>query len=368
MIAADARETDIRDFLQRAGWGHAVREPLPGDASTRRYERLRDGTAIAMLMDAPGKGEDPPCPPDADERLRRALGWNATSRLAASRVDAFAAIARHLKSLGLSAPDILALDAARGLAIVEDLGPALFATELARGSASETTLYAAAGALLGAVQSAPVPATLPADEAGAEWPILPFDRLAIEANTDLFFEWWPRYLGKPAPSDADSARWAEARDALTADILSQPQALTLRDYHAENLIWLPDRAGLARVGLLDFQDAVIGPAAWDMSMLLHDARRDVSPDGHNAAVQTYLDATGRTEADFNRDLAASGLANTLRILGIFARLVHRDGKPRYERFMPREWGHLARILETPGLGQYSHMVDMVVPDWRERTA
>ena len=363
-----ARDAEIRAFLARHAWGDAARTPLAEDASTRRYERLvRDGET-GMLMDAPGRGEDPPCPPDADAETRRQLGWNATSRLAASRVDAFVALARHLKALGLSAPAIIAAEPDRGLAIVEDLGAGLVADTLAREGALEPELYGLTGSLLAHVQETPAPLTLPVDETGSDWPLLRLDDVALGANVDLFADWLPVFAGREAMSAAERAEWNARRDDLVAAISAQPHALTLRDVHAENLIWRPDREGLSRIGLLDFQDAVIGPRAWDLSMLLHDARRDVSEAAHEAALAAYLEASGQSDEPLRRDLAVAGLANTLRIIGIFARLVSRDGKTRYRSFMPREWGHLARILETPGLEAFAPMIEIGAPGWRRHAA
>ncbi len=363
-----ARDTEIRAFLARHGWGDAVRIPLAEDASTRRYERLRLGHQTAMLMDAPGRGEDPPCPPGADAETRRKLGWNATSRLAASRVDAFVALARHLTGLGLSAPAIIAAEPGIGLAIVEDLGQELVADILATHEALEPELYGLSGELIAHVQGHPVPDALPVSETGGHWPLLQFDELALGANIDLFADWLPVFAGRDAMGVAERGEWNDRRDELVAMIAEQPHGLTLRDVHAENLIWRPERRGLARIGLLDFQDAVLGPRAWDMSMLLHDARRDVSGIAHEAAIRAYLDASGTSDAAFRRDLALAGLANTLRIIGIFGRLVSRDGKDRYRAFMPREWGHLARILETPGLAPFAPMVEIGAPGWRRHAA
>src|SRR5215468_8620412 len=147
------------------------------------------------------------------------------------------------------------------------------------------------------------------------------------------------------------ARAGRRCDALIVKALGFPRAFTIRDYHAENLLWLPQRSGLRRVGLLDFQDAVRGWRAWDFAMLLHDARRDVSPAAGEAAISAYLDATGADEAEFRRELAVLGAINAMRILGIFSRLAGRDGKQRYLAFMPREWRHLAQTLKHPALAE-----------------
>jgi hypothetical protein len=141
------------------------------------------------------------------------------------------------------------------------------------------------------------------------------------------------------------------RDTLIAHALSFPRAFTLRDYHAENLLWLPARAAHAQVGLLDFQDAVQGWRGWDFTMLLHDARRDVGAEGRAAAIDAYLRAGDMREADFHEELAVLGALNVMRILGLFARLVVRDGKPRYAEFMPRMWAHLRGALAHSALGE-----------------
>lgn len=351
----------VEAVLAAAGFAGARRAPLAQDASTRSYERLvaPDGRQ-AMLMLAPPGAEDPPCPPDAGLQARRALGWNAVSRLAASRVEAFVALARHLNGHGFSAPRVLACDAAHGLAVLEDLGPSVFAARIAAGDDDEVALYAAAGETLAAVQDAPAPERLPGPD-GRDWPLLPFDALALSANADLFAEWAPHFAGAPAFDSGLWQAWGDLRDALVYRILGQPRAFTLRDYHSENLIWLPERSGVARVGLLDFQDAVMGFRAWDMAMLLHDARRDVSPAAQAAAKRAWLDRSGADAEALETELAVQGALNALRILGIFSRLIVRDGKTRYRAFVPREIGHLRRLLERPDLADLNRFVARSAP-------
>lgn len=347
--------------MSEAGFGGAARDPLAQDASTRAYERIAHNGATAILMKAPpgNEGANPPCPPDADEETRKALGWNALSRLAASRVEAFVAVGDHLSRHGFSAPKILAVDAEIGVAVIEDLGNDLYANVIAEGRADEVALYAAAGQTLAALHAIAPPASLPSPL--GPWPILDFDRIALRENADLFVEWTPQFLGKDAVCAQDRASWCAIRDDLIGEILTQPRAFTLRDYHAENVLWLPQRDGIARVGLLDFQDAVHGYRAWDFAMLLHDARRDVSPAAHTAAVRAYLDASGANEADFARELAIQGAINALRILGIFSRLVGRDGKQRYRDFMPREAGHLGAVMGHPRLKDLKNWVEKNAP-------
>lgn len=358
------RSEALTRLLEKTGFANAVRAPLAGDASTRRYERLSLPNRRAMLMDAPRSNESAPCPPGATPAERRALGWNAASRLAASRVEAFVAVAQHLRSLGLSAPEIYGADIDAGYAVIEDLGDSLYAAVIAEG-ADEVALYAEAARVLAAVHAAPIPAKL--DAPGGAWPLLEYDALALEVNADLFVEWLPQ-AADVRIDDGQRARWENIRDSLIVKALGFPRALTIRDYHAENLLWLPERTGLARVGLLDFQDAVRGWRAWDFSMLLHDARRDVSKQAHAAALRAYLDETGAGEADFERELAVLGALNTLRILGIFSRLAARDGKTRYLSFMPREWGHLARTLRHPALADARAFVEEVAAPYLEDAA
>lgn len=351
------RSSEIQEFLDKAGWGGAARTPLNADASTRRYERLRRKTETAMLMDAPPL-ESQPCPPTADEDERLRLGWNAVSRLAASRVEAFAAVAGHLANLGLSAPALLDYDTSRGLALLEDLGDDLFADVIRRGG-DEIALYTAAGDTLAAVHRARPPVVLP--YRGGEWPVLTYDHLALSANLDLFVEWMPQRDLAMRMSEQTRLRWDRVRENLIGKTEDYPRALILRDTHAENLLWLPHRGGLARVGLLDFQDAVVGWGEWDMSMLLHDARRDVSPEAREAASRAYLDGMGVTRAAYDERLAVLGAMNVMRIMGIFARLVTRDRKPRYDEFQPRLRGLLNDTLSHPALAEMRDFVTAVAP-------
>ncbi len=337
------REAARLAFLNAAGLADAVRERLPGDASTRLYERLHPATGgTLILMDQPPSLESQPCPPDATPEERAALGYNALTRLAAGRVDAFVCVAGWLRAQGLSAPEVIASDAARGFAVLEDLGDDLFARLLEDG-AEEAPLYNGATDVLLALHRAAPPNVLTAD--GCAWPMLAYDGVALSTYTDLFIEWFPKLIGAPAfEADARAewdALWAPAR--ALAD--GGASVFCHRDFHAENLIWLPDRVGAARVGLLDFQDAVRAHPAWDLSMLLHDARRDVAPEREAAVLARYLHA--RPELDRERfiaDFHTLGAINIVRILGLFARLVVRDRKPRYRAFMPRLWRYLDRCL------------------------
>ena len=355
-----SREELRLSFLQANGWDDAERKPLAGDASTRRYERLcrNSGSETLMFMDAPLQAEGIPCPVGADEAKRNELGWNAQSRLAASRVEAFVAIAKHLTNIGLSAPKILAFDLEHGFALLEDFGDAIFARVIERGE-DEPRLYAAAAKALAIVHQIPVPPSLPAGD--VEWPILEFDRLALSINADLFVDWMPTFDERIQISKEDRKNWENAKQGLIEEALSFPRAMIMRDYHAENLIWLPERAGPKKVGLLDFQDAVLGWGEWDFAMLLQDARRNVTSTAKEAAILSYLEETGGSREEFDKRLAVLGALNALRVAGVFGRLVKRDNKPKYNTFQPRQLELLAQNLHHPALADMHRVFQSIAP-------
>ena len=301
------REARLDGFLARSGWGDARRLPLAGDASNRRYLRLFRATGeTAVLMDAPAeRGED---------------------------VRPFLAIARHLAGIGLSAPAILAEDTGAGLLLLEDLGDGLF-TVLAADADREATLYTAAAGTLAALHRAAPPAGL-----------VRFTPRAMAELARLVFDWY----ALATPED-DAARLVLRLEEALAELAPEPTVLSLRDFHAGNLLWLPDRAGPARVGLLDFQDAVIAHPAYDLVSLLHDARRDLREETRAATIRHFLDLTGHAADPFMAAAAAVSAQRNLRILGVFARLAARDGKTGYLAFLPRVWRHLCRDLDHPAL-------------------
>jgi aminoglycoside/choline kinase family phosphotransferase len=354
------REAARRAFLDQAGLADARREPLAGDASTRAYERLhpRHGPSL-IFMDQPPALETRPCPPDASPAQRAALGYNALARLAAGRVDAFVACAAWLRGLGLSAPRVLASDPGAGFAVLEDLGDGLYARLIAAG-ADEAQLYDGAVDVLLRLHDETPPTVLEGD--GSVWPLLSYDAVALVTASDLFVEWLPRFNPAlrfdPGAVEAWRAIWAPIAARAEADAT----VFCHRDFHAENLLWLPTRVGAARTGLLDFQDAVRAHPAWDLSMLLHDARRDVSPGRETAVIARYLAARPELDADaFQADFQALGALNLARILGLFARLSARDGKRRYGALTPRLWRYLDRCLQGPAPPGLSAWLDRHVP-------
>ena len=355
------RETLRLDFLKAAGLADAVRAPLPGDASTRRYERLTPTTGpTLMLMDQAPAAESQPCDPRWTPEQRHAAGWNAVARLSAGRIEAFAAVAAHLKSLGLSAPEIRALDAANGLAVLEDFGDALFARVIEDG-ADETPLYLAAIEALAVLHDAGnPPQTLHGP--GGDWPLLTYDETALQGGADLFVEWLPKLDDRVRFDAVAIADWRAAWAPIVASGAAGASVMAHRDYHAENLIRLPERDGPARVGMIDFQDAVRAHPSWDLHSLLQDARRDVSPALEAEALDRYFALRPQVDrAAFMADYAGLAALNEARIIGIFARLIARDGKPRYRQFLPRMWRHLNANLDQPALALVARWFDRHVP-------
>lgn len=359
MRLSSDREGQKAEFLARHGLGDAQRVPLAGDASTRQYERLtRPGKASLIFMDQPPV-ESAPCPPEATPDQRRLAGYNAMARLAAGRVDAFVATAEWLRGQGFSAPEIVAHEAGEGLAVLEDLGDDLYA-RLIEGGTDETPLYEAAVDVLAQLHRATPPPVLEAQ--GAAWPLLTYDDLALRTGGEMFLEWWPKYAGLAPFSEDAVAEWEALWAPIRARGEAEARVFCHRDYHAENLLWLPLRKDVARVGLLDFQDAVRAHPAWDFSMLLHDARRDVSAERETAALERYLAQRDDLDREtFLADYRALGALNSARILFIFARQVAGYGRPRYEAFMPRTWRYLNRCLAAPELAPIKAWFDRHVP-------
>ncbi|HLI66132.1 MAG TPA: phosphotransferase [Caulobacteraceae bacterium] len=342
------REAEKAAFLTAHGVGDARRERLAGDASTRLYERLhRPNGATMIFMDQPPNAETEPCPPDATPDERRALGYNALARLAAGRVEAFIACAGYLKGRGFSAPEIIAADAPAGLAVLEDLGDDLFAQLIERGE-DEATFYDAAVDALVALHAEAPPERLVGPD--VDWPLLIYDDLALQTGGTMFLEWWPKYSGQPPFSAEAVAAWETLWAPIRARGVAGACVFCHRDYHPENLIWLPGRRSAARVGMLDFQDAVRAHPAWDVSMLMHSGRSDITPERERAVLDRYLAARPELEREaFLADYHALAALNCARILFIFARQVAAYGRPRYAAFMPRMWGFLDRCLAAPEL-------------------
>lgn len=335
-----ARMEALQQFLAAQGWGSAARRWLQGDASTRSYERLTRGGHQVLLMNAPPMPDGPP--------IRNGLSYSRIAHLAED-MRAFVAVAGFLRGAGLSAPEVLAHELAAGFLLIEDLGDEVYGGRIEAGTPMDAPYDAALDVLL-ALRERPVPTELPV-EGGAPYTVPAYDRPAMMIELDLLAEWfWPHVKGGPMPGEtraAYEAAWQAALDGLTG-----AQTLVLRDYHSPNLLWLPERAGAARAGLIDFQDAVLGPPAYDLASLLQDARVDVPPTREEALRALYMARAGFGPGEaqaFAADYALMGAQRACKILGIFVRLLRRDGKPGYLRHIPRVSGYLERNLQHPAL-------------------
>lgn len=353
---SSSREETIRAFLASAGWSAALRRPLAGDASTRRYERLDLNGHPAVLMDWP-------CGPDAPVVPGRA----AYSRIAHLAEDCrpFVAIGEHLRRLGLAAPEIYAADLDNGLLLLEDLGDHVYGALIERGSGPSgeelDELYRAGIETLLRLQSVPAPAALPVGD-GSEHAMPHFDDSVYRAELDVILDWYfPVVLqgeASPAMREDYHALWTSLRSLVDAGV----PTLFLRDYHSPNMLWLGERRGSARVGLIDYQDALIGNRAYDVVSFLQDARRDVPPERERAMLALYIDRAkselaGFDEEQFRASYATLGAERALRLIGLWPRLLKRDGKPQYMAHMPRTMDYLRRNLAHPALGDLSAWLD-----------
>ncbi|MCG8511950.1 MAG: phosphotransferase [Rhodospirillales bacterium] len=326
----DAREHGISDFLNGTGWAGAQRSPVAGDASFRRYHRLTRLGNTAILMDAPPPHEN---------------------------VGPFADLSAHLISLGFSAPRILAEDRERGLLLIEDFGDRTFARQLSEGS-DPRALYETAVDLLIALHRLPHRVAVPTG-------LAPYDDDALLAEAFLLTDWYlPSVLGRLTAPDIREEFAVLWRDAFS-HLRNQERCLVLRDYFAENLMLLDGRDGVAGCGLLDFQDALAGPGAYDLASLIEDARRDMDPELARHLISRYEDAFPSMDVDaFRRAFDILAAQRHTKVIGIFTRLCRRDGKSNYLVHVPRLWRLLEKKLENPALAPLKRWFDQHVPNDR----
>ena len=312
------------EFLASCGWGGAEILPLAGDASFRRYFRIVDGERSAVLMDAPPQHED---------------------------VRPFVAVAEWLAEKGLTAPDILARDIDRGLLLLGDFGDWRLREILDSDPSRERELYElATDVLVHLHRHEPMPG-------------LP--RHGLEQwleELKLFTDWYCPAVGLEVDGEAYRDAWTEVLSSVADDGLAP--VTVLRDYHAENVMLVKGREGVAHFGLLDFQDALSGHPAYDLASVLEDARRDVPEAIERVMLDRYVAVTGNGDT-FRRAYWALAAQRNTRILGVFTRLWKRDNKPHYTQFQPRMWGLLERDLAQPGLEPIREWFDAnVAPEFR----
>ena len=307
----------LDSFLDTAGWAGAQVETLPGDASFRRYFRIRRGEQTAMLMDAPPPNEDP---------------------------GPFLRAARWLDANGMRAPQILAEDAARGLVLLEDFGQARMRDYLDQWPDDEVAIYEGAVDALAQLHKLP------------PGPFLGYGMSEYLREARLFVEWYCA----GARLHVDGPGFVAAWESVLGELLprQRPGVTVLRDYHAENIMLL---GALERQGLLDFQDALVGHRAYDLVSLLQDARRDVAPELEARMFDRYVRAAGVDPETFLADYARLGAQRNTKIIGIFVRLWKRDGKPRYLDMIPRVWALLERDLAHPALGPVALWFEANIP-------
>ncbi len=313
-----AERRDRQDaFLQSRGIDPAAVTLLAGDASNRRYFRTPGG----VLMDAPPEREE---------------------------VGPFVRMARHLRGLGLSAPEVLAEDPQDGWLLLEDLGDALFSRVLADGAAPER-IYGSAVDMLAALARRPPPPWLGR-----------YGLALLHAEADLFLDWYLPAAGIE-PDPECRSEWRDAWTAALAPHLGTAPVLVLRDCHVDNLLWLPTRPSPADVGLLDFQDARAGHPAYDLASLLDDVRSPLAPTLAANLTERFLAATRMEAADFRAAFAALSAQRSSKILGIFTRLAARDGKTRYLAWLAEAWRLLELRIRHEGLDPVRQWFDRHVP-------
>jgi tRNA threonylcarbamoyl adenosine modification protein YjeE len=347
------RLVSIRHFLAAEGLADAQRTHVQGDASSRSYERVTHEGRKLILMNAPRRTDGPP--------VRGGLPYSAIAHLAED-VKPFVAMARALRERGLSAPQVHAADLNEGLLLLEDLG----AEGVVAGDppAPIEERYAAAVDVLVELHRQPAIATLPVAPS-VDHRLPPYDLDAFLIEAELLIDWYLPHRGTSVTGGARGEFDALWREALSR-AYDAPPTWVLRDYHSPNLLWLPEREGIARIGLIDFQDAMMGPAPYDLVSLLQDARVDVPDPLEIALLGRYVKARLDADPDFATTgfvqlYVTLGAQRATKILGIFARLDRRDGKPQYLRHIPRIWRYLRRALIHPAMSDLKAWYDAHVP-------
>jgi tRNA threonylcarbamoyl adenosine modification protein YjeE len=349
----------LRDFLQRTGYHGLARRRMQGDASTRIYEKiLCDGHSV-ILMNSPRRADGPP--------VRGNKPYSAIAHLAED-VKPFVALATGLRERGFSAPAILEADLENGFLIIEDLGSEPIVSDTPPAPIQER--YEAAVDTLLALHGLWLPEVLPVAP-GIEHTIPRYSLDALLIEVELLLDWYIPAAGGTVSESTRNMFIDLWRGAMLPVLTAEP-TWVLRDYHSPNLLWLPERKGIQRIGLLDFQDAVMGPAAYDLASLLQDARVDVPEKlevsllTHYCRVRKYRDPQFQV-VPFAETYAILAAQRATKILGIFARLDRRDGKPQYLRHIPRIWGYLQRSLTHPSLASLKAWYRNHVPEWRSHS-
>lgn len=334
------RSLAIRAFLEDAGWGLAIRRFLTGDASARAYERVVLDGEVRVLMNAPRMPDGPP--------IRDGLPYSRIAHLAEDVVP-FVALAQVLREKGFAAPEIHARDLDRGFLLTEYLGDPVYLDGEGKPVAER---YCEAARLLAVMHGKNWPSAVDIGD-GVTHTIPAYDRRAMQIELDLVPSWYMKHATGSSPTDAQRAAYETCWNAVLDGLAGAETSLVMRDYHSPNIIWRDGRSGLDRVGIIDFQDAMIGPAAYDLASLAQDARVTIEPELEAAILDAYCEARAAQGA-FDRERFMAGYAimaaqRNSKILGIFVRLNERDGKPAYLKHLPRIRAYVARVIGHPAL-------------------
>lgn len=335
-MSDDYRTSEKNAFLKKFGYADYIQTALKGDASRRIFIRLSKSGKNYILIDAnPDAGEEP---------------------------TAYAAITDILRKNDLNAPEILAADMNQGFFIVEDFGDSLFSDMLQTDLSKEEFLYKSALDALIAVQKIPVDNDVVSLTDNITYKIHDYDVHRLICEAKLFTQWYVPYLTKRPISNVALDEFTAILTGLLTPVTNQNHVLTLRDYHAANMMYMPKQTGVKQVGLLDFQDALIGNIAYDVVSLLQDARRDVSPVLEQKMLDYYIKTANiKNTDDFKRDYIILGVQRNLKILGIFIRLWVRDKKPNYLSYLPRVWNYLETDLKDKSVRPLSDWFDRWLP-------
>lgn len=335
------RSRAARAFLDTKLERPAIRRHLQGDASSRTYEIIRsEGCDPLILMNAPRKPDGPP--------VRDGLPYSEIAHLAEDVVP-FVAIARWLRALGFAAPEILAEDLDQGFLLIENLGAEGI---LDHDGKPDTERYGVAIDCLAMLHGKDLPGPLLVGDRVHHVPA--YDARAMQIEVELLTDWYLPWRRGASVPDQERQAYLDLWRALFVRLESAEKALVLRDYHSPNLIWRPDRTGLDRLGIIDFQDAMIGPSAYDVASLCQDARVTVDPRLAGQLLDRYVAARKDAnpdfdEAGFREAYAIMAAQRAAKILGIFVRLKQRDGKPGYLRHLPRMEAYISASLAHPAL-------------------
>ena len=348
-----ARLKSLRQFLTEAGYAEAKRQRMPGDASTRSYARLIRDDGVVILMNFPRRPDGP--------AAYDGKSYSAAVHLAED-VKPWVAVAGGLRERGFSAPAIYHADLDAGFLITEDFGAIGFTEGEPPQPIAER--YQAASDMLAALHREKLPEILPlAPHVTYTIPTFDTDALLVEAG--LMLEWYLPDRGVQ-PSNNLRAEFVMMWRDLLEKPAAAPRTWVMRDFHSPNLIWLDQRLEVAKVGIIDFQDAVLGPSAYDLVSLLQDARVDVPEQLELALLTRYIKARRASDdsfdpAGFAELYAIMSAQRNTRLLGTFARLNRRDGKPQYLRHQPRIWTYLGRSLAHPALSRLAEWYSGNVP-------